>query len=125
MSTRTPGPDGGSNAVSVPPDGRAGAVGRHRLHVDARLDGDSRAAPGRRLRRGRGRRASAPAASCELGADEVDAGHLLGDGVLDLQARVGLDEDEARRAVGVDEELERAEVAVAGIAAAMRTAACE
>ena len=29
----------------------------------------------------------------ELGLDEVDAGDLLGDGVLDLDARVALDEE--------------------------------
>src|SRR5205814_328367 len=47
---------------------------------------------------------------------EIDAGHLLGDGVLDLQPRVRLHEEERRRAVErgrVDEELERADVVVA------------
>ena len=42
----------------------------------------------------------------ELGADEVDAGDHLRNAVLDLQARVHLDEVEAL--VLVDEELDRA-----------------
>ena len=44
--------------------------------------------------------------------DQVDPGHLLGDAVLDLQARVHLQEVEARRRVGVDDELDRARRAV-------------
>ena len=45
---------------------------------------------------------------------EIHACHLLGDGVLDLQAGVGLDEDERLlRTRLVDEELERAEARVA------------
>ena len=40
----------------------------------------------------------------ELGADEVDAGDLLGDGVLDLEAGVHLEEEELARVV-VDQEL--------------------
>ena len=47
----------------------------------------------------------------QLRADEVDAGDLLGHGVLDLDARVHLHERE--RAVGADEELHRAGVDVA------------
>ena len=71
---------------------RAGrAVGGHRLHVDAALDGDA----ARRRHRGLvqpelGERSAA--GELELGPHEVDAEHLLGDGVLDLEARVGLDE---------------------------------
>jgi hypothetical protein len=51
-------------------------------------------------------------AACELqlGPHDIDAGNLLRDRVLDLQARVGLDEPERRvrvaRAIGFDEELE-------------------
>ncbi len=47
----------------------------------------------------------------ELLADEVDTRDLFGDGVLDLQARVDLEERD--RAVGADEELagSRADVA--------------
>ena len=48
----------------------------------------------------------------DLGRDEVDAGQHLGHGVLDLDAAVDL--DEVRVAVAVDEELERADVLVAG-----------
>ena len=43
----------------------------------------------------------------ELLADEVDAGDLLGDGVLDLEAGVDLEEEELARVV-VDQELDRA-----------------
>ena len=46
-----------------------------------------------------------------LGDDEVDVGDLLGDGVLDLDARVHLDEDVA--AVLAEEELDGAGVEVA------------
>ena len=52
----------------------------------------------------------------DLGLDEVDAGDFLRDGVLDLEAGIGLDEDEglgAGTAGGVDQEFEGAEVAVA------------
>ena len=51
----------------------------------------------------------------ELELDKVDAGDLLGDGVLDLEAGVRLDEPELAVVVvfSGDEELERAEVAVA------------
>ena len=48
-------------------------------------------------------------------ADEVDPDDRLGDRMLDLQARVQLDEGE--RAVGADEELERAGVAIADVTA--------
>ena len=50
----------------------------------------------------------------ELLAHEVDAGHLFGDGVLDLQARVDLEERDG--AVGSDEELARAGADVADLA---------
>ena len=39
----------------------------------------------------------APAGQLELGPHEVEAEHLLGDGVLDLQPGVGLEEDVAAR----------------------------
>ena len=48
----------------------------------------------------------------DLGRDHVDAGQHLGDRVLDLDPAVDLDEVEV--AGGVDEELERADVLVAG-----------
>ena len=52
-----------------------------------------------------------PGGELELQPHEVEPGDLLGDGVLDLQARVRLDEREALAvaAVRVDQELERAE----------------
>ena len=49
----------------------------------------------------------------DLGLDDVDAGHLLGDGVLDLDAGIDLDEIEGA-GVGVLEELDRAGAAVFG-----------
>ena len=48
----------------------------------------------------------------DLGGDDVDAGQHLGHRVLDLDPAVDLDEVEV--AVRVDEELERADVLVAG-----------
>ncbi len=48
----------------------------------------------------------------DLAAHEVDAGDHLGDGVLDLDARVDLDEVELA-AVDVEQELDRAGVAIA------------
>ena len=61
---------------------------------DARLHRVSRAA--RRPpagRRGRATASVAPGGDAELRLDQVDAGHLLGDRVLDLDARVALDEE--------------------------------
>ena len=49
----------------------------------------------------------------ELGLDEVDVGDFLGDGVLDLDAGVHLDEDVPSRRV--DEELDRSGVDVADV----------
>jgi hypothetical protein len=49
----------------------------------------------------------------ELLAHEVDAGDLFGDGVLDLEARVHLEERD--RAVGADEELARSRADVADL----------
>src|SRR5215469_1279096 len=52
----------------------------------------------------------------DLALHEINASHLFGDGMLDLQPRVGLDEHE-RLHVGtardIDQELERAEIGVA------------
>ena len=57
----------------------------------------------------------APGGDLQLRLDQIDAGDLLGDGVLDLQAHIGLDEGD-RRVVGavgcVDQKLERAGVEV-------------
>ena len=49
----------------------------------------------------------------DLPTDDVDPGDLLGDGVLDLDPRIDLDEIEPV-GVGIDEELDRAGVLVAG-----------
>ena len=64
--------------------------------------------PERSQRRARG--------EADLGLHEIDAGDLFGDGVLHLQACVGLDEHEGSRTVAVrviDQELEGAQIAVA------------
>ncbi len=54
----------------------------------------------------------AAARQFDLHADEVDAGHFLGYGVLDLEPRIGLDEGEGRgvaRRIRIDQEFERSE----------------
>ena len=55
----------------------------------------------------------------DLAAHEIDAGHDFGDGVLDLDARVDLDEVELA-AIDVEQELDRAGVPVADRAAQPR-----
>ena len=55
----------------------------------------------------------APVGDADLRLDEVDAGDALGHGVLDLDARIHLDEVEVA-GVGVLQELHRAGVAVVG-----------
>ena len=57
-----------------------------------------------------------PAGDRDLRADEIDPQHLLGDGMLHLEARIGLDKGEAGVVVAcaaLDEELERAEAVIA------------
>ena len=49
----------------------------------------------------------------DLRLDDVDAGHLLGDGVLDLDARIDLDEVDGA-GIGIHEELDRAGALVLG-----------
>src|SRR5690606_23103994 len=56
---------------------------------------------------------SGPFEKADLRLDDVDAGHLFGDGVLDLDAGVDLDEVEGAR-VGVHEELDRSRAVIAG-----------
>ena len=77
--------------ASVPPAGRTVPSASHRLDVDAHLDREAA-----RRRHGVLRQAELgerrAAGEAQLGLHEVDAGHLLGDGVLDLEPRVGLDE---------------------------------
>ena len=103
-----PGPDGGSNDVERAAAGLGRSVGRHGLHVDPELDrvaarcGLPDAGVVER------RAAGEP----QLRLHQVDARHFLGDGVLDLQARIGLDEAEEIRGRIVDQELEGAEAAI-------------
>ena len=52
------------------------------------------------------------ARDAQLRLDQVDAGHLLGDGVLDLQAWVGLDEGEVALVPLIDQKLEGAQAQV-------------
>ena len=106
-STRTPGPDARSSTCTRPGVGAKPIAGI--LGVQARLD---------RVADGLGRLAFEPAAGgdVQLQLDEIEAGDGLGDGVLDLQARVDLHEGEALL-LGLVEELDRAGVAVAGLRA--------
>ena len=69
-------------------------VGVHGLHVDARLDGEAARRRHIGLREAElvERRA---ARHLDLRPHEIDPRHLFGDRVLDLQARIGLDEREA------------------------------
>ena len=71
--------------------------------------------PDLRLRRhARGRRADRLAfEDVDLRLDDVDAGDLLGDGVLDLDARIDLDEVELA-GVGIHQELDRAGADIVG-----------
>ena len=94
----------------APPAGRGLAGSRHDLEIDPRLDRMA-------LRGMRSRKADRPEAvagsDADLGLHEVDAEDFLGDRVLDLQARVGLDEGEpgvVGVVRGVEQELESAEV---------------
>ena len=102
---RTPGPLGGRNTVTVPvPEGSRDRV----LAVDPELD---------RVPRTGG---IVVAERLAVGdpdhlANQVDAGDLLGDRVLDLQARVHLEEGD--RAVLADQELAGAGSDVARLAA--------
>jgi hypothetical protein len=78
------------------------ALGGQGLQIDARLDREA-------ARRRRGGEADIlqgfAGGQADLGLDEIDAGDLLGDRVLDLQAGVGLDEGEVA-ALGVEQELD-------------------
>ena len=106
MSIRTPGPSGTSKRAIVP---GAEKPARGILGIDPDLD---RVATPRRTAC---RRQCFARRDADLLAHDVDARHQLRDGVLDLEPTVHLDEVE--RAVGPDEELERAGVAVADRAA--------
>ncbi len=62
---------------------------------------------------GRGRADRGAFQDVDLRLDDVDAGHLLGDGVLDLDARIDLDEIEGT-GVRIHQELDRARAVVVG-----------
>ena len=91
--------------------GTHGAVGLHLLGVDAGLDGVALRRRDRRLLQADAGQVVATG-DPELGPHQVDAGDGLGDGVLDLQAGVGLDEEEAVVVGRVLQELERAQAGV-------------
>ena len=86
----------------------------HHFHVDAKLH---RVATRRwhcglrQAERGK----SCAGGNRELRLHQIDAKHLLGHGMLDLQARIGLDEGKgliSRGCFAVDQEFERAEIVV-------------
>ena len=82
-----------------------------RLHVDAELHGIAARLRDRALRQAE-RGQCCAGSDRELGADEVEAEHLLRHGVLDLEPRIGLDEGKAVLGRAVDQELEGAEIVV-------------
>ena len=108
---------GGQVERRDPAGARDGLAGRrHRLQVDPRLNGVA-AGRARAVEAKLGERRSG--GDLNLRLDEIDIEHFLGDGVLDLQAGIGLDEGEpglARPIGRVDEELERAEAVVSRLA---------
>ena len=108
VSTRTPGPSGGRKRVTRPR--RRREVVRRILGVDAQLDHVPGARPAAAAVR-----ELLPRRDPHLLAHEVDRREELRHGMLDLEARVHLDERE--RAVRADEELDRAGVAVADVLA--------
>ena len=89
-----------------------GVLGRHpaldgvALHLHRLLRGQVDLRVGERLARG----------DQDLALDQVDAGDDLGDGVLDLDARIDLDEVE-RAGLDIDQELDRPGVFVPHVAA--------
>ena len=96
------------------PGGPGGAIGGHRLHVDADLQREAARGGNVRLLNAEIRERLARR-ELQLNLHEVESGHLFGDGVFDLEAGVGFDE----RVVGVvsqivciDDELEGAEIVV-------------
>ena len=85
------------------------AIGVQAFQVQAQLYGTAL---------GRGRLAQSEVGQCaaggqmQLAVQQIDAGHLLGDGVLDLYPRVGLHEIEAAGAVQIEQKLEGADAAI-------------
>lgn len=88
---------------------RTGLV--QRLHVDAELHGIAARLRDRALRQAE-RGQCAACSNRKLGAHEIEAEHLLRHGVLDLEARIGLDEGKAVLGRAVDQKLEGTEVVV-------------
>ena len=105
VSRRTPGPDGGRKMLTVP------GAGRKPRPASSPLIRNSIECA---RRRGVGVAERLAVGDAELLAHQVDAGDLLGDRVLDLQA--GVDLEEGDRAVLADEELAGAGADVAGLA---------
>jgi len=93
------------------------AVGAHRFEIDAELHREAARLGDIGLQQAQiGQRASA--GQLNLGLDQIHPGDLFGDGMLDLQARVGLDKGKGRVAasvVGVDQEFKGAEIVVADL----------
>ncbi len=104
---RTPGPSGGRKRSIRPGAGAKSRAGSSAFSLI------SIACPRRGTRPPTSSRSPAAMRSCS--PHDVDPGHELADGVLDLQARVQLDEVEV--AVGAEQELERARILVADRAA--------
>ena len=122
----------GEQRVELDPDRRARRHARVPAHLgrSRRLEGDEGARRGQEARRrvlgieacldGRARPGDVTLRVAErlavrdaqLLAHQVDAGHRLGDGVLDLEPRVDLEEEELARVV-VHQELDRARGVVA------------
>lgn len=107
-------PQTGAAGRFVGVEGTAGraraAVGGQGLQVDPQL---YRATAGRRwLRQAQAGQVGA-GGEAQLGVQQVDPGDLLGDGVLHLDARVGLHEVEPSRPLFIDQELEGADALVA------------
>ena len=103
MSTRTPGPLGGENAVKVPADGHYRPVSGKRFHIDPGLNRDTSPRGGLADDFGpvgsdSGRQSQlvigVAAGDGQLRGDQIHPGGLLGDGVFHLDARVHLEEDE-------------------------------
>ena len=103
-SRRTPGPVGGAKVVTVPGAGRKPRPGSSPLMRNSKEWPRSCGVVVAEL---------LAVGDAEHLADQVDAGDLFGDRVLDLEA--GVDLQEGDRAVGADEELDGAGADVAGL----------
>ena len=99
-------------SMSVPPAGREEPSGVHRFEIDAGLKRRAARAPAHPSAPDASSRERRAARDFELDAHEIEPGHLLGDRVLHLQARIGFDEGEAIGAAGIDQEFDGAEIFV-------------